>query len=84
MNVNLDTTKKTLNICAKIGAGTIASAIVRNNVATPNPILKVMVTVASFSLGGALAQVAGDNMDKIVDDIADIVNQSNAKIIHFG
>lgn len=84
MNINLGTTKKTLNICAKIGAGTIASAIVRNNVVTDNPILKVMVVVASFSLGGALAEVAGNNMDKIVDDVAAFVNQSDAKILHFG
>lgn len=84
MNIDLDTTKKTLNICAKIGAGTIAHAVVRNNVTTTNPIMGFMVGVASFALAGAVAAKAGSELDAIVDDVAAFVNQSNSKIIHFG
>lgn len=82
MKIDTDTVKKTLNICAKIGAGTIAFSAVRSNVVTATPVHSVMVYVATIALSGKLAHVAGDYMDQIVDDVAHIVNTSNAKI-HF-
>lgn len=82
MKIDTDTVKKTLNVCAKFGAGTIAFSAVSNNVVTTTPVHKAMVYVATIALAGKLAQTAGSYMDEIVDDVAHMVNSSNAKI-HF-
>lgn len=67
--------KKIAGIVTQIGTGAIVNGIVKSNVPMSRLDVKIAVGVASFAIGGIVANSAVNYMDTTVDEIFDIINQ---------
>jgi hypothetical protein len=71
MNV-LTAVKKTVKYVVAAGTAKIVHDLIKNNVDTETIPNKVMVTSASFAIGAAVGEIAGDYTDKQIDEMIDL------------
>lgn len=62
--------KKAVSIAVGIGASTIVSQIIANNVVMEKPHQKVTVPLASIAIGGVVADASSEWTDSIIDEAA--------------
>lgn len=67
--------KKTVSFAVTVGVSKIVHDIIANNVEMEKIHHKVAVPVASFAIGGAVADAASNYTDMFIDEIADAVVQ---------
>jgi hypothetical protein len=65
----IEIAKRVLATAASLGSGKIVHEIVKNNVTTTTQLETVTVAVGSFAIGGAVANVAKDHMNRTVDEV---------------
>jgi hypothetical protein len=73
-------TKKIAGIVVQIGSGTIVHGIITTNVEPKNVAQKATIAVASFAIGGLVAERAVSQSDKIVDNLFDEYEKIMKKI----
>jgi len=64
--------KKTVTVVIGIGVSKIVNDIIANNVEIDKPHQQVTVPVASFAIGGAVAEASSKYTDSLIDDAVDI------------
>jgi hypothetical protein len=64
--------KKTVTVVIGFGASKIVNDIIANNVEIDKPHQKVTVPVASFAIGGAVAEASSKYTDSMIDEAVDI------------
>jgi len=67
--------KNVVKLVINVGASTIVKQIIENNVEPEKTIDKVAVPVASVAIGGAVAKIAGEYTDDVIDEIAKYWNE---------
>lgn len=74
--------KKVVRIIVQFGAGTVVHAIISNNVDTTDASVahKVSVPVASYALGGMVANAAGDYTDKLIDEMVALLKDEDGDV----
>lgn len=63
--------KRVVGVVVQAGTGIVVNGIIRNNVPTTHPVVKVAVGVASFAIGGVVAGAAQSYSDATIDEIFD-------------
>lgn len=63
--------KKTVTVVIGIGVSKIVNDIIANNVEIEKDYQKVTVPVASFAIGGAVADASSKYTDSMIDDAVD-------------
>lgn len=63
--------KKTVTIVIGVGVSKIVNDIIANNVEIEKAHQKVTVPVASFAIGGAVADASSKYTDTMIDEIVD-------------
>lgn len=69
----IEITKKVVRYIASYGSGIIVTSIINNNVRPQRIDQQVGVVVAGFAVGSAVGEVAGNQTDKIIDDLVEII-----------
>lgn len=67
--------KKTVSFVVAVGVSKIVHDVIEKNVEPTNTAQKVAVPVASFAIGGAVADAASTYTDGFIDEIVDFVAQ---------
>lgn len=67
--------KKAVTFAVTVGVSKIVSDVISSNVEMEKPHHRVTVPIASFAIGGAVADAASDYTDKFIDEIADLAVQ---------
>jgi hypothetical protein len=67
--------KKAVQFAVQVGVSKIVHDIIANNVEMEKVHHKVAVPVASFAIGGAVADAASNYTDMFIDEIADVARK---------
>jgi len=71
----IDITKKAVSFAVTAGVSKIVHDIIATNVDMEKTHHKVTVPIASFAIGGAVADAASDYTDDFIDEIAGVIVQ---------
>jgi len=67
--------KQTTSLVVGFGTAKIVNDTIRNNVDLDNPVKNITVGVAAFAIGGMVADAATTYTDRMIDELADAINE---------
>lgn len=76
----IDILKNAVKLLVHAGASKIVHDIIAHNVDMEKTHHKVTVPVASFAIGGAVADAASAHTDGLIDELANFWNQIKPKV----
>lgn len=71
--MKLSTFKQIVSTTVGLGAGSITTQIIKNNVVPGNPITKITVTSAMIVIGFMASEAVGDYTDNMIDQFAEAI-----------
>lgn len=77
--MKITTVKQAVRILVGLGATSITSQIIKNNVVPGSMFQKITITAATIALGGLLGEQLGEYSDEKIDSIVEFVEDTGFK-----
>jgi len=77
--MKITTVKQAVRILVGLGATSITSQIIKNNVVPGSMFQKITITAATIALGGLLGEQLGEYSDEKIDSVVEFVEDTGFK-----